>query len=90
MYDSEMVMKPETQITISPIAFLPSGKPAPLVLTSDEAIEMLRLDSNDPLRTLKFYRDEGILRGVQIGRKMRYRLCDVQLFLAKKAGEHED
>ncbi len=77
-------------IKLVPIAFLPSGKPAPVLLTSEETIEMLRLDGNSPERTLKFYRDEGLLRGVRIGRKMRYRLCDVQLFLAKKAGEHED
>ena len=84
-------MKPETQTPIiSSIAFLPSGKPAPLVLTDVEAIELLRLDGNNPLRTLKFYRDEGTLRGLRIGRKMRYRLCDVQLFLSRKAGGNED
>lgn len=77
-------------IKLAQIAFMPSGKPAPVVLTSEELIELLRLDGNNPLRTLKFYRDEGLLRGVQIGRKTRYRLCDVLLFLAKKAGENQD
>lgn len=90
--DRKLRMENDTRIisTISEIAFLPSGKPAPVVLTDVELIELLRLDGNNPLRTLKFYRDEHLLRGIQIGRKIRYRLCDVQLFLAKKAGGNED
>ncbi len=72
------------------IAFLPSGRPAPAVLTASEAIELLRLDGKNPERTLKFWRDEGQLQGVYLGRRIRYRLVDVERFLARKAGENGD
>jgi excisionase family DNA binding protein len=67
------------------IIFLPSGKPAPAVLTAEEAAEFLRLDGKNPDRTLKYWRDEGELAGFRLGRRIRYRLEDVLSFLAKKA-----
>lgn len=72
------------------IAFLPSGKPVPFVLTAEELIELLRLEGNSPERTLKFWRDEGDLQGVRLGRKVRYRLVDIERFLARKVGENRD
>lgn len=72
------------------IAFLPNGQPAPAVLTAEELIELLRLDGKNPERTLKYWRDEGQLQGVRLGRKVRYRLVDVQEFLAQKVGENGD
>ncbi len=66
---------------------MPSGKPCPAVLTGDEVIEFLRLDGNNPERTLKFYRDERQLKGVRLGRRLRYRLVDVISFLEQKAAE---
>ncbi len=70
---------------IAQIVFLPSGRPAPVVLTGEETAELLRLDTGDPMRTLKYYRDEGELCGFRLGRKVRYRLSDVLDFLSKKA-----
>ena len=67
------------------VVFLPSGRPAPVILTSDETIELLRLDGNSPERTLKYYRDEGLLVGIRIGRKVRYPLAEVMRFLSQKA-----
>lgn len=67
------------------IHFMPSGKPAPAVLTAEEAAELLRLEGKNPERTLKYWRDEGELAGFRLGRKVRYRLSDVLEFLAKKA-----
>jgi len=67
------------------VVFLPNGHPAPAVLTADETIELLRLDGNSPERTLKYYRDEGLLIGIRIGRKVRYPLAEVMRFLAQKA-----
>ena len=67
------------------VAFLPDGRPAPAVLTADETVSLLRLDNANPLRTLKFYRDEGLLVGVRIGRKVRYPLDEVMRFIAEKA-----
>jgi len=66
------------------VAFLPDGRPAPAVLTADETVSLLRLDNANPLRTLKFYRDEGLLVGVRIGKKVRYPLTEVMAFLAQK------
>ena len=73
-----------TQDNLIQIPYLPSGKPAPAVLTAEEAVELLRLDNGDPMRTLKYFRDEGQLCGFRLGRKVRYRLEDVQRFLAQK------
>ena len=72
------------------VMFLPSGRPAPAVLTAEETAELLRLDNGDPMRTLKYFRDEGQLVGIRLGRKVRYRLIDVENFLAKKAGKNSD
>ena len=76
-------MNSEQQL-FSSIPFMPSGRPAPVVLTVDETIELLRLDGEHPERTLKFYRDEGLLKGVRLGRKMRYPLDEVMRFLSEK------
>ena len=49
--------------------------PCPELLTEEEAIRYLRLDINGPKNpggTLKYYRDQGVLRAVRIGRKLRY------------------
>lgn len=74
----------ETQTNLT--HFMPSGKPAPAVLTAEEAVEFLRLDGKNPLRTLKYWRDEGELVGFRLGKRVRYRLEDVLSFVAKKAG----
>lgn len=66
------------------VVFLPDGRPAPAVLTSDETIELLRLSAQTGARTLKYYRDEGQLKGIRIGRKVRYPLSEVMRFLAEK------
>ena len=58
---------------------LPDGNggftPCPELLTEEEAIRFLRLDVNgpgNPSGTLKYYRDQGILRAIRIGRNLRY------------------
>jgi len=66
------------------VVFLPDGRPAPAVLTDAETIELLRLDAQTGSRTLKYYRDEGLLVGVRIGRKVRYPLSEVMRFLGEK------
>lgn len=66
------------------VVFLPDGRPAPAVLTAAEVVSLLRLDGKHPERTLKYYRDEGLLCGVRIGRKVRYPLSEIMRFLAQK------
>ena len=58
---------------------LPNGDgsftPCPELLTEDETIRYLRLDVNGPRNpsgTLKYYRDQGVLRAIHIGRNLRY------------------
>lgn len=65
--------------------YLPNGKPAPLVLTEDDLIALLRLDAQsggpkNPKYTLEYYRERG-LRAVYIGKRLRYYLPDVIEFL---------
>ena len=71
---------------------LPDGNggftPCPELLTEDETIRYLRLDgdgSPDPVRTLTYYRNNGQLRAIKVGRKNRYRRRDLENFLAEKS-----
>ena len=73
---------------------LPDGNggftPCPELLTEHETIRYLRLDaegSPDPARTLTYYRNNGQLRAIKVGRKNRYRRQDLENFLAEKSGE---
>jgi hypothetical protein len=55
--------------------YMPSGKPAPELLTEREAIEFLRLDidgPDHPEMTLDYYRREGLLRATRVGKRIRY------------------
>jgi len=70
------------------VAFMPDGRPAPAVMTADETAAFLRLDGKGE-RTLKYWRDIGLLHGVRLGKTLRYRLCDVESFLAKKVAESD-
>ena len=69
-----------------PAVVLP-GEPVqqcPELLTPDEAVRYLRLDVNgskNPERTLRHYREKGLLKGVQVGRPLRYRRVDLDDFL---------
>ncbi len=47
----------------------------PEILTETEAIQFLRLDVDgpkDPTLTLRYYREQGLLRGIRIGKRYRY------------------
>ena len=65
------------------VEFMPDGRPAPAVMTSDEVAMFLRL-SGDGRRTLKYWADTGQLSGIILGRKRRYLLSEVMKFLAQK------
>lgn len=69
---------------------LPDGNggftPCPQLLTEDEAIRFLRLDSidvEDPANTLKYYRQKGLLRATQVGKCIRYRRVELEKLLDK-------
>ena len=75
----------EVSITSS-ISFFADGKPVPDLLTEDELLKFLRLDTNGPANpheTLKYYRDEGLLRATRISKKYLYQKKEVLLFVDK-------
>ena len=71
-----------------PVAVMPDGRPAPLVLTETELARLLRLDEpggpKKPSETLRRYREQGLLRGCKIGNRVRYPIVEVLRFLAVK------
>lgn len=71
-------------------AVLPDGNgnfmPCPELLTEQEAIRFLRLDSvkiEDPANTLKYYRQKGFLRATQVGKCIRFRRVELEKLLDK-------
>ena len=71
-----------------PILFFPNGTRVPLVLTSQEVIHLLRLDVDGPKtpdKTLEYYRERKLLRGIKIGQNLRYYLPDVLAFIAQQS-----
>ena len=84
----------KTTYTFIVAAVLPDGNggstPCPELLTEDEVIRYLRLDtddSTDPKKTLKYYRDRGQLIAIKVGRRNRYRRQDLEKFLTEKSKE---
>jgi hypothetical protein len=60
--------------------------PCPDLLTEEEAIRYLRLDIIDvenPEDTLRRYRKQGLVRGTQVGKCVRYRRSELEAFLAR-------
>ena len=74
------------------VVFFPDGRPVPEVLTEQEAIEFLRLDDGpkNPEATLQYYRSEGLLKGVKIGRKLRYTKTEMLRFLEELSKVKEE
>jgi len=59
--------------------------PCPEVRTEEEAIRYLRLDGDrNPARTLKYYREKGLLKATNIGRHLLYRRVELDKFLELK------
>jgi len=66
------------------VFLLPGNPPAPCpeLLTEEEAVRYLRLDGErNARRTLKYYREKGLLRGTAVGRHLRYRRVELDRFL---------
>jgi len=62
--------------TIIASAWMPDGKggwqPVPNIMTPEEAIRYMRIDSLHPKQTLRYYRGENLLKSTRIGKKIRY------------------
>ncbi len=66
------------------VSYFCDGTPVPDLLTEQEAVKFLRLDdggTKDPGKTLAYYRSESLLRGTQVGRKVRYLKSELMKFL---------
>ena len=75
---------------ISTATVFPDGRggfaPCGELLTEAEAIRYLRLDIDGPAKpslTLRYYREKGLLRGTQVGRRIRYRRIELERFLER-------
>lgn len=77
-----------------PGTVLPGMPPAPCpeVLTEEEAIRYLRLDTirglRNPKETLARYRSNGLLRGTQVSKKIFYRRVELDRFLDRLTAEN--
>ncbi len=63
------------------------SEPCPELLTEDEAVRYLRLDTTGvrrPGETLERYRGMGLLRGTQVGRRLFYRRVELDAFLDRQ------
>lgn len=63
------------------------AQPCPELLTEEEAIRYLRLDTTgvlNPGQTLERYRAMWLLRGTQVGRRVFYRRIELERFLERQ------
>lgn len=73
---------------------LPGGPPLPCpeLLTEEEAIRYLRLDTivglRNPGETLARYRANGMLRGTQVSKRIFYRRVELDRFLDRLTAEN--
>jgi hypothetical protein len=75
------------------IIWLPGDPPTPCpeLLTEQEAIRYLRLDTiniKDPSATLRTYRKRGLLKGTQVSKCVFYRRVELENFLARQTTEN--
>ncbi|MFC1677243.1 hypothetical protein ACFL3G_09300 [Planctomycetota bacterium] len=87
-------MKNFSEDTFSiPTVFMPNGQPAPYVLTAEEAIRFLRIDTNGtkhPEATLEYYQQEDLLRPVTIGKCRKYPLPELLRFIERLSQQKEN
>ena len=89
-----IVMKHNNNETCSvSTAYMPDGTPAPYVLTSEEAVEFLRINTNGtkhPEATLDHYQREGLLCPVTIGKYRKYPLPELIRFISRLSEQKEN
>lgn len=70
--------------------YMPDGRPAPVLLTEAEALRFLRIDTinlKHPEHTLRRYRDSGLLRCVQISKRIFYPVDELLAFIERQKTE---
>ena len=81
-----MKTRSETSIGYEAFSVLPGGQGqlCPDLLTEEEAICLLRLDvdgPSNPQKTLRYYREQGLLKATRIGKRLRYQRKELLSFL---------
>jgi hypothetical protein len=75
-----------------PIPPVGPPSPCPELLTEEEAIRYLRLDTitglRNPKETLARYRANGMLRGTQVSKRVFYRRVELERFLERLTTEN--
>ena len=69
------------------------GQLCPDLLTEQETIRFLRLDVNgprDPQKTLRYYREKGLLRATRVGKRLRYQRKELLNFLDRLTESTEE
>ena len=82
--------KGDDKMSCYPVVYMPDGRPCPPVLTEEEAIRFLRIDTIDlkhPEHTLRRYRDAGLLRCVQISKRIFYPVDELLVFIQRQKSE---
>ena len=85
-------MTKEVNIHIDTV-YMPDGSPAPFVLTSQEAVRFLRLDTNGtkyPEASLDHYQKEGLLCPITIGKCRKYPLPELLRFVERLSQQKEN
>jgi hypothetical protein len=62
------------------------GQLCPDLLTEEETVRFLRLDVNgpsDPQKTLRYYRERGLLKATRAGKRLHYQRKELLNFLDK-------
>ena len=81
-----MIDRNQQTIYLGTVHF-PDGRPLPEVVTEEEAVKFLRIDTTgvkNPQSTLRYYREQGLLRGTQIGKQLFYTKTELLEVLAKQ------
>jgi len=61
---------------------MPDGRPAPYLLTPDEAARFLRIDAEEnPVNTLRYYQEKKLLAATYIGKRRFYSLTELVDFV---------
>jgi hypothetical protein len=60
---------------------MPSGRPAPYLMTQDEVLELLRIDARQPNQAINRIRREGHLPAIRVGKRNLFRSSDVRTMI---------
>ena len=84
--DTELANSPCVLQFLGPALPGDPPQPCPELLTENETIRYLRLDTiniSDPSATLRRYRERRLLRGTQISKRIFYRRAELDHFIER-------